>query len=99
MPNSNSKSPNCNVWGWYYPVTRLEGIDGRPLDTQSSACNRGGCSFVDDDDGFIYAFLAPSAVHAIQRHTLVGARVQPPGCHSRPVLSELYLHTYNIQHT
>ena len=68
----NSKFPDCAVWAWYYPVMRLEGIDGRPLDTQHSACNVGGCSFTDDDDGFIYAYLAPSAVHAIQRRTLVG---------------------------
>lgn len=68
----NSKFPNCAVWGWFYPVTKLEGIDGRPLDTQHSACDgAGGCSFIDEDDGFIYAFLAPSAIHAIQRHTLV----------------------------
>lgn len=61
------------MWGWYYPTIRLEGIDGRPLDTQHSACEEdGGCSFTDDDDGFIYAFLAPSAIHAIQKHTLVG---------------------------
>jgi hypothetical protein len=54
-------------------VTRLEGIDGRPLSTQQSACEgEGGCSFTDEDDGFIYAFLTKSAVHAIQRHTLVG---------------------------
>lgn len=68
----NSKFPNCAVWAWFYPVTSLEGIDGRPLDTQRSACDRGGCSFTDNDDGFIYAFLAPSAIHAIQRHTSIG---------------------------
>ena len=68
----NSKFPNCAVWAWYYPVTKLEGIDGRPLDTGRSACDRGGCSFTDHDDGFIYAFLAPNAVHAIQKRTSVG---------------------------
>ena len=69
-----SAHPNCGVWAWYYPVIRVEGIDGRPLNTQRSACSgAGGCSFQDDDDGLIYVYLDQSAIHAIQKHTPAGA--------------------------
>ena len=68
--------PQCGVWAWYYPTVRLQGIDGRPLAGNLSTCTAAhGCSFVDEDDGIIYAFLDKSAIHAIQRHTLVGQLV------------------------
>eukprot|EP01043_Picozoa_sp_COSAG02_P004777 COSAG02_NODE_127_length_34879_cov_12.705060_9_plen_307_part_00 len=100
----NSKFPGCAIWSWYYPVQRLEGIDGRPLDTQHSACDVGGCSFTDDDDGIIYAFLAPSAVHAIQKHTLVGhlnsQRSEEPVMPVRSkVAPEAYVMRWNLDHS
>ena len=52
---------------WYYPVRRLEGMDGRFMNVHCSPDS--GCQY-ENDDGLLYAYLSDDAIHALQRHTV-----------------------------
>lgn len=62
-PNATVQNP---LWSWYYPVRRLEGIDGRFMNVH---CGASGCQY-ENDDGLLYAYLSDAAIHVLQRHTV-----------------------------
>ena len=73
-PNATMPNP---VWSWYYPVRKLEGIDGRFLNVH---CGASGCQY-ENEDGLMYAYLSDLAIHALQRHTTAAqltALARPP---------------------
>ena len=74
--NATTANP---VWSWYYPVRKLEGIDGRVMNVH---CGPSGCQY-ENEDGLLYAYLGDDAIHVLQRHTVAAqlsalARPQQP---------------------
>jgi hypothetical protein len=64
-PNATVQNP---LWSWYFPVRRLEGIDGRFMNVH---CGSSGCQY-ENEDGLLYAYLSDAAIHVLQRHTVAG---------------------------
>lgn len=81
-PGSTLKGSSgaATKWSWYYPVRKLEGVDGRALSVH--CYYDAGCTF-ENVDGLMYAYLDDAAYSVLQRHTVASqlsalANTAPP---------------------